>query len=80
MGSRDKNKAAVVLGKFRWGAPSQDKPSDQEKHLAAVNLGKIGGPIGGKMRAKRLSPFERSAIAAHASRIRWATHKKELQK
>lgn len=34
--------------------------------------GKIGGPRGGRVRAERLSPARRKAIARKAAQARWA--------
>jgi hypothetical protein len=45
------------------------------KNPAAVALGKLGGSKGGKIRAARLSPEQRTAIAAQAARARWAKEK-----
>jgi len=41
------------------------------KHPGAVALGKLGGPKGGKARAKALTPERRKAIARKAARARW---------
>jgi hypothetical protein len=43
-----------------------------EKNAAAVALGRLGGLKGGKARAKKLSPDERTAIARKAASGRWA--------
>jgi hypothetical protein len=47
------------------------------KNPAAVALGKLGGSKGGKMRAARLSPEARKAIAQQAAKARWAKGKAE---
>jgi hypothetical protein len=47
------------------------------KNPAAVALGKLGGSKGGKIRAARLSPEQRTAIAAQAANARWARDKAE---
>jgi hypothetical protein len=47
------------------------------KNPAAVALGKLGGSKGGKMRAERLSPEARKAIAQQAAKARWAKVKGE---
>ena len=41
------------------------------KNLAAVVLGRLGGKKGGKARAKKLTPEQRSDIARRAAQIRW---------
>ena len=48
------------------------QPSEKPKNPAAVALGKLGGSKGGKARAARLSPEERTAIAIIAAKARWA--------
>lgn len=42
-----------------------------EKNPAAVTLGRLGGLKGGKARARKLSPEERSDIARAAAAARW---------
>lgn len=42
------------------------------KNPAAVELGRLGGKKGGKARAEKLTPEERSEIARKAARSRWA--------
>jgi hypothetical protein len=42
------------------------------KDPLAVALGRRGGLKGGKARAQKLSPEERSASAQHAAKSRWA--------
>jgi hypothetical protein len=36
-----------------------------------VRAGRAGGQIGGKARAKRMTPEQRSAAAKHAAEARW---------
>lgn len=50
---------------------------DAGKNPAAVALGKLGGRKGGKARAKKLTPEERSAIARRAAAARWGTQPHE---
>lgn len=42
------------------------------KNPAAVELGRKGGLKGGKARAEKLTPEERSEIARKAARARWS--------
>ena len=42
-----------------------------QKNPAAVLLGRLGGIKGGKARAEKLTPKERSKIARKAARARW---------
>ncbi len=49
-----------------------DSRMAEEKNPAAVALGKLGGAKGGKARAKKLTPEQRSEIARKAAKARWA--------
>lgn len=51
------------------GQPPQ--APEREKDPAAVELGRRGGLKGGKARAAKLSPEERSRIAREAAQKRW---------
>jgi len=42
------------------------------KNPAAVALGRLGGKKGGRARAQKLTPEQRSEIAKKAARARWA--------
>ena len=42
-----------------------------EKNPDAVTVGRIGGKKGGKARAKKLTPEQRSEIAKIAAQARW---------
>ena len=44
----------------------------KEKNPAAVALGRLGGLVGGKARANKLSAKKRKEIAIKASKARWA--------
>lgn len=44
---------------------------ESKKNPAAVALGRLGGPKGGKARAAKLSAFERREIARKAAQARW---------
>jgi hypothetical protein len=44
---------------------------EPKKNPAAVELGRLGGLKGGKARAEKLTPKERTDIARHAARLRW---------
>jgi hypothetical protein len=50
-----------------------EKPEEPpEKNPAAVTLGRLGGLKGGRARAKKLTPEERTEIAKKAATHRWA--------
>lgn len=52
----------------------------KNKNAAAVALGRLGGLKGGKARAAKLTPEERSASARKAVLARWAKAKKPGKK
>ncbi len=54
----------------------QPKPTvSDEIRAAAAALGRKGGLVGGKARAKKLSPKRRSEIAKKAAAARWGNIK-----
>ena len=56
------------------GTPmTEEEPLDTEgKNPNAVALGRLGGKKGGKARAAKLTPEQRSQIAKNAAAARWA--------
>ncbi len=56
-------------------ATDEDKPepADDGKDPAAVSLGRRGGLKGGKARAAKLTPEQRSEIARRAAATRWGS-------
>lgn len=68
-GPRDLNETAFAIVQQATGEAPAPEPS--KKNPAAVTLGRLGGLKGGKARAKRLSPAERSEIARLAASARW---------
>lgn len=46
-------------------------PPPPEKNQAAVELGRLGGKIGGKARADKLTDEQKSEIARNAANKRW---------
>ena len=53
--------------------PADPKPlSTEDKHAAAVALGRLGGLKGGKARTEKLSPERRKEIAQKAASARWS--------
>lgn len=59
------------LAKFLVDLVTGDDRDKKEKNPAAVALGRLGGQKGGKARAAKLTPEERSAIAKKAAKKRW---------
>jgi len=53
---------------------------ENEKNPHAVALGRLGGLKGGRARAAKLSPKERSAIARKAVLVRWRRQKRKKKK
>jgi hypothetical protein len=55
-------------------ADSVDDTPDEapKKNQAAVELGRLGGIKGGKARAEKLTPEQRSEIAKKAAAVRWS--------
>ena len=51
---------------------ARTEPAPRVKNLAAVALGKLGGLKGGPVRATKLTPEQRRAIAQKAARARWS--------
>jgi hypothetical protein len=51
----------------------------KQKNPHAVALGKLGGSKGGKIRAAKLTPEQRSEAARKAVAARWAKAKKNQQ-
>ena len=51
----------------------------EEKNPAAVELGRRGGLKGGKARAAKLTPEQRSESARKAARARWAKKRQQDQ-
>ena len=58
-----------AIGEKLDGSPLDNQ--DSGKNPAAVALGKLGGPKGGRARAKALSADRRREIALEAAQARW---------
>ena len=50
----------------------EDTPPDDGKNAAAVELGRKGGLKGGKARAAKMTPVQRSEAAKRAAQARWS--------
>ena len=66
----DVNRLAASIVQDATGQREPDPPA-RVKNPAAVELGRMGGKIGGKRRAANLTPEERSASARKAALPRW---------
>ena len=67
---RDSNQRAKMIVDIATGEV-EDKPEDDGKNPAAVALGRLGGKKGGKARAAKLTPEQRTRIAQKAAKVRW---------
>ncbi|MGH2466892.1 MAG: histone H1 [Candidatus Limnocylindrales bacterium] len=67
---RDPNQLAKAVVDFATGQREPDPP-ERVKDPAAVELGRRGGYIGGRVRAERMSPEERAESARKAAQARW---------
>ena len=66
---RDPLQLAKLIGDIATGQV-EDK-EDDGKDAGMFELGRQGGLKGGKARAEKLLPEERSRIAADAAKVRW---------
>ena len=75
---RDLNQWAKRMVDIATGEVEDREPTPEEqgKDPAAVALGRKGGLKGGKARAKKMSPRQRSTAARKAAVARWNTSKK----
>jgi hypothetical protein len=69
---RDPNQLGKLIVDIATGAVD-DTPADDGKDPAAVALGRKGGLKGGRARAEKLTPEQRSESAKRAAHARWAT-------
>lgn len=71
---RDLNSmAAAIVAQSVNDEPVPDPDAGKNPH--AVALGRAGGLKGGKARAERLTPQQRSDIARRAATSRWASRR-----
>jgi hypothetical protein len=73
---RDPNELAKQLVEEATGAQPKYDP-EEGKDPAAVALGRKGGLKGGKARAAKMTPAERTASAKRAAEARWAARRSE---
>ncbi|MFI4991420.1 MAG: histone H1 [Solirubrobacterales bacterium] len=71
---RDPNQLAKLVVDIATG-DVEDLPVDSGKNPVAVVSGRRGGLRGGKARAQKLSPKQRSDIARKAANARWSGQK-----
>jgi hypothetical protein len=68
---RDTNQLAHKILQIAIGEDVEPEKPDDGKNPAAVALGKLGGPKGGRARWKGVSKKKRSEIARKAAQSRW---------
>ena len=68
---RDPNQLAQAVVDFATGSRQPDPPA-RVKNAAAVELGRLGGKIGGKARAANMTDEERRDSARNAALARWS--------
>ena len=73
---RDLNKLAASLVRDATDEEPATTSGVREKDPAAVALGRRGGLKGGKARAAKLTPEQRSEIARKAAEARWRSREK----
>jgi len=75
-GPGDPNEAVARILREATGESKPEKPKpERDKDPAAVDLGRRGGLKGGKARAAKLTPEQRSEIARKAAKARWSKEK-----
>lgn len=67
----DLNQRAKAIVDLASGEVEPDEP-DEGKDPAAVALGRKGAAKGGRARAAKMTPAERSAAARRAVKARWS--------
>lgn len=68
---KDTDQKAKMIVDLATGEVAEVEPFPSGKNPAAVALGRLGGLVGGKARAKKLTAKKRSQIATNAANIRW---------
>lgn len=63
--------AKMIVDEATSEEPTTTPTDLPEKNKAAQELGRLGGLKGGKARAKKLTPEQRSEIAKMAASARW---------
>jgi hypothetical protein len=67
----DPNQLGKLIVDLATGEADDTPPPEDTRNPAAVELGRKGGLKGGKARAAKMTPEERSAAAKKAAEARW---------
>jgi len=68
---RDLNVLAKTLVDIATEGEPETPPKEDTRNPHAVALGRLGGKKGGKARAEKLTPEQRSEISRRAAKARW---------
>jgi hypothetical protein len=68
---RDPNQLGKLIVDIATGE-AEEQETEAGKNPAAVELGRKGGLKGGKARASKMTPDERSTAAKRAAQSRWS--------
>jgi hypothetical protein len=69
--SRDLNVLASEIVRAATEGEPETPPKEDTRNPHAVALGRLGGAKGGKARAEKLTPEQRSEISRKAAKTRW---------
>jgi hypothetical protein len=72
---RDSNQLGKLIVDIATGEAQEADTPAEDKNPAAVELGRKGGLKGGKARAAKMTPEERSEAARRAAAARWERRK-----
>ena len=80
MGARSRKPADLnrMAAAIMDEATNENRDPYEGKNPAAVELGRLGGQKGGRARAAKLTPEERSEIAKKAAAARWGSRATRL--
>jgi hypothetical protein len=68
---RDLNVLAKTIVEIATEGEPETTPVEDTRNPHAVALGRLGGAKGGKARAEKLTPEQRSEISRKAAKTRW---------
>lgn len=74
---RDPNELGKLIVDLATGE-AEEPALDTDKNAAAVELGRRGGLKGGRARAAKMTPEERSQSARNAAKARWKSRPKDI--
>jgi hypothetical protein len=67
---------APAVGSASADVTDEEQRGSKAKNPAAVALGRLGGLKGGRARAAKLTPEQRSEVARRAAQARWSARSK----